>query len=55
MIPIIREACSFNDEAVNFGVSNCITQKTGLASYWASQEATVTKNLQENIIDVYGK
>ena len=55
MIPIIRDACSFYDEAVAFNVSPCITNKTGLASYWAEKEAAVKQSLQENIIDVYGK
>ncbi len=55
MIPIIRESCSFNDEAVSFSVSSCINDNKPLASYWASQEASVTKSLQENIIDVYSK
>lgn len=55
MIPLIRDACSFNDEAVNFSVASCITGNTPLASYWASKEAEIQKLLQENIIDVYSK
>ncbi len=55
MIPIIREACSFNDEAVDFGVTSCIRDNKGLASLWAEKQASVEKSLQENIIDVYGQ
>ncbi len=53
MIPIIRESCSFYDEAATgFAVRSAVDN--GLASYWAGVEAKVTDAVQKNIIDVYG-
>ncbi len=54
MVPVIREACAFNDEAISgFAIRNAV-DSGGLASYWAGVENTVKDSLQKNIIDVYG-
>ncbi len=55
MIPIIRDACTFNDEACSFSIASCVTSNQGLASVYASQESALKQKLQDNIISAYNK
>ena len=52
MIPIIRESCSFYDEALGFSMNTVISSGKNLVTYYAEQKNTVEKNLQD-LIDTY--